>query len=205
MTKSVYKRRHLNQGILDLNVIDLILIDHRYLKTCIKIFIDEGADKKLKLALAKNFLAAITKHSLAEKKAVYVHLLKHPELHFNILESQNEHDLIDKKVKALRQRFNNTIFLRQEVETELKTLAELLQKHITEEENELLPMMDEYLEDDLLKELGKSFMENRKFSSQDLKDYPELQDELFQWKDNIQKVSSEYLAKMDKFVENMHH
>lgn len=205
MTGSVYKRSHSNQGILDLNVIDLILIDHRYLKSCIVVFSDMQADKKLKLALAKKFLQAIMQHFSAEKKGVYVPLNKHPELHFNILEAGVEHDAIEKKVKALKPRFNNTSYLREEVETELKVLSDLLKKHLMEEENETLPRMDECLEDDFLKELGKSFMEYRKFSSQDLRDYPGLQDELIQWKDNIQKVSSEFLAKMDKFVENMHH
>ncbi len=205
MAGSVYKRSHLNQGILDLNVIDLILIDHRYLKNCIATFTDVQADKNLKLVLAKKFLNAISQHSLAEEKAIYAPLSKHPELHFHILEAVAEHEVIEKKVKALRPRFSNTLFLREEVEAELKVLAELLHHHLVEEERETLPRMDEFLEDDFLKELGRAFMELRKFSPQDLKDYPDLQDELIQWKDNIQKVSSEYLAKMDKFAENMHH
>lgn len=205
MTGSFFNRSHLRQGILNLNVIDLILIDHRYLKGCIETFTDAEADKKLKLVLAKNFLNAITQHMLAEKQAIYIPLEKHPELHFNILEAHAEHGIIEKKIKTLRPRFNNTRFLRDEVEAELKILAELLKQHLLEEESETLPRMNEYLEDDLLKELGKSYMEHRKFSPRDLQDYPELQDELIQWKDNIQKVSSKFLAKMDKFAEDMQH
>jgi hemerythrin-like domain-containing protein len=183
----------------------LTLIDHRYLKECIELYTDPAADKKLKLVSAKAFLEAVLKHSAAEQEAIYSRLEKNPDLHFNILEAEVEHAMIEKKVRSLKPRFNNTRYLRDEVEAELKVLADLLKHHIMEEESETLPKMYESLDDETLGDLGKAFMNIRKFSAQDLKDYPDLQDELIQWKDNIQKVSSEFLAKMDKFVENMQH
>lgn len=199
------KREPIEVGIQDINVIDLILIDHRFIKECVEVMIDEKSDKRKKMNIAKEFLEAVHVHSLAEKKAIYQPLVSNEELHFNILEAEIEHGIIDQKVRSLKAKLARARILRDEVEAELKVLAELLKKHIIEEESEILPKMKEAVDDATLSDLGKHFMKLRKFSARDLQDYPQLQDELIEWKDSIQKVSSEFLTKMDKFVENLQH
>ncbi len=205
MNKKMTNKSKGLDGIQDLNVIDLILIDHRYIKECIEVFIDDQCDKRKKITIAKSFLDAVSTHSLAERKAIYAPLESNEELHFNILEAGIEHGIIDQKVKSLKLKLARTRILKDEVEAEFKVLADLLKHHIMEEESEILPKMQNEIEDEELRELGKSFMKLRKFTTKDLKDYPQLQDELIQWKDSIQKVSSEFLTKMDKFVENIQH
>jgi hypothetical protein len=192
-------------GIQDLSVIDLILIDHRYLKECIEVLISDGSDKKKKMSVAKGFLEAISLHSLTEKKAIYNPLEENEEMHFNVLEAEVEHGIINQKVKSLKTKLIRAKLLKDEVEAELKVLAELVKHHLMEEESEFLPKMEESVPDATLNEMGKDFMKLRKFTAKDLKDYPQIQDELIQWKDSIQKVSSEFLAKMDKFVETRQH
>ena len=202
---TAHKRELIQVGIQDINVIDLILIDHRFIKECVEVMIDEKADKRKKMAIAKDFLEAVHLHSQTEKKAIYSPLEANEELHFNILEAEIEHGIIDQKVRSLKAKISRARILRDEVEAEFKVLAELLKKHIIEEESEILPKMKEVVDDATLSDLGKHFMKLRKFSAQDLQDYPQLQDELIEWKDSIQKVSSEFLTKMDKFVENLQH
>ncbi|WP_408097184.1 hemerythrin domain-containing protein [Peredibacter sp. HCB2-198] len=192
-------------GIQDINVIDLILIDHRYIKECIEVMIDENADKRRKMSLAKSFLDAVHIHSQTEKRAIYAPLESNEELHFNILEAQIEHGIIDQKIRSIKAKMARVRVLRDEHEAELKVLAEILKKHLIEEETEILPKMKEAIDDATLNELGVNYMKLRKFSPRDLQDYPQLQDELIEWKDSIQKVSSEFLTKMDKFVENLQH
>lgn len=192
-------------GIQNLNVIDLILIDHRFLKECIEILTDGQSNKRKKLAVAKNFLNALATHSLVEKKSIYKPLEANEELHFNILEAEVEHEIIDQKVKSLQLKVSKSRSFIDEVEAEFKVLADLVKHHLMEEESEILPKMQAEIDDETLNEMGKSFMKLRKFTAKDLKDYPRLQDELIQWKDSIQKVSSEFLSKMDKFVENIQH
>lgn len=189
----------------ELSVIDLILIDHIFLKECIEILTDEKADKRKKLSIAKDFLDAVALHSSAEKKAIYTPLEKNEDLHSNILEAEVEHGIVDKKVKSLRAKFVYAKVLRDELEAELKVLSELIKHHLMEEESEMLPKMKDVIDDETLNDMGREFMKLRKFTTKDLKDYPQIQDELIQWKDSIQKVSSEFLAKMDKFVENLQH
>ena len=193
------------QTIQDINVIDLILLDHQYLKECIEVLTDENADKKKKIPVAKGFLEELSKHSNAEKRAIYKPLESNEELHFNILESEIEHGIVDQKVKLLKPKLTRIRILQDEVEAELKVLAELVQNHIKEEESEMIPKMKEEVDDQTLMEMGVKFMKLRKFSSSDLHDFPQLQDELVQWKDSVQKISSQFLTKMDKYVENLKH
>lgn len=194
-----------DSAIQELNVIDLILIDHRFLKDCIEVLTADDADKRKKMSVAKDFFEAVALHSSSEKKAIYQPLENNEELHFNILEAEIEHGLVDQKVKSLRVKLLHARSLSDELEAELKVLADLVKHHLMEEESEMLPKMQENLDEETLNEMGREFMKIRKFTAKDLRDYPQIQDELIQWKDSIQKVSSEFLAKMDKFVENLHH
>ncbi len=199
------RRKVAESQIRNINVIDMILIDHRYVKECIETLCDEKAEKIKKLEVAKGFLDAVQKHSEAEKQVVYGKLEADEEFHFNILEAQIEHGIVDEKVKALKPRLAHTRNLKDEMEAELKVLAELVKNHIKEEESELLPKMNEELDEETLREMGDVFMKIRKMTPQDLHDYPQLQDELVTWKDEVQKVSSQFLSKMDKYVENLRH
>lgn len=199
------KKKQPDKSIQDISVIDLILIDHRFIKKCIEVFLDDNAEKRKKLLMAKDFLDAIQKHSLAERKAIYAPLEPHEELHFNILEAEIEHGMIDKKVKNLKAKIANARVLKDEVEVEFKVLAELLQNHLREEESEVLPKMQEELDEATLTQLGLDFMKLRRMSPKDIMDYPHLEDELIHWKDSVQKISSQFLTKMDKYVENLKH
>lgn len=192
-------------GIQNLSVIELILIDHRFIKNCIEMLLDDNADRREKLSISKKFLNALVDHSVAEKKAIYIPLEKNEDLHFNILEAEIEHANILKKIKFLKPRLVRVKVLKDELAAELKNLAEMVKYHLMEEESEVLSRMREYVDDASLAEMGRHFMKLRKFSTEELLNYPHLYEELIQWKDSIQKVSSKFLAKMDKFVENMEH
>lgn len=199
-------KRIVKQSIIqDINIIDLILIDHRYLKDCIEILSKEHSDTNHKFEVAKGFLDALHKHSEAEKTVVYSPLHSDEDFHFNILEAEIEHGIVDEKVKMLKPKIAHSKTLKDEIEAELKVLAELVKHHIKEEESELLPKMKEFIEEETLKTMGHDFMKLRKMSSADLEDYPLLQDELVSWKDDVQKISSQFLSKMDRYVENLKH
>lgn len=195
----------IKSGIQHINIVDLILMDHRYIKECVEVLRDEKADKKKKLSYAKGFIKILALHSLAEKKSVYTPLVSNQELHFNILEAEIEHGIVDQKVKLLKNKIIYSRYLTDEMEAELKVLAELVKHHIVEEESEFLPKLKEEIDDESLVQMGAHFTKLRKLTPKDLQAYPLLQNELIQWKDSIQKVSSEFLTKMDKFVESLHH
>lgn len=191
--------------IRNMNVIDMVLFDHRFLKECIAPLISEATDKNQKLAIARNFLSVLKKHFEAEQQILYSTLKSNEELHFNILEAEVEHGIIEEKMKWLRPRIAHLKVLRDEIEAELKVLAELVRNHLREEESELFPRMSEEVEEDVLMHMGEQFMKLRKITARDLRDYPSLHDELVNWKDEVQKVSSQFLSKMDRYVENLRH
>ena len=198
-------RRRRDTQIRDMNVIDMILIDHRFVKECIEILIDEKADKQQKLNVGRSFLDALQRHSEVEREVIYAPLEAEEEFHFSILEAQIEHGIVDEKIRILKPRVARSRVLKDEIEAELKVLAELVKVHIKEEESELLPKMNSDLEEEMLKEMGEVFMNLRKISPKELRDYPQLEDQLVTWKDDVQKVSSQFLSKMDRYVENLKH
>ena len=191
--------------IQDVSVIDLLLLDHQYLKGCIEILVDEDADKSAKFSVAKGFLEAVNIHSLAEKRAIYAPLESNEELHFNILEAEIEHGIIDQKVRSLKLKVANSRTLKDELEAELKVLAELLKHHLLEEEGEMFHKMKAEVDEQGLIEMGQMFMKLRKFTPDDLAGFPVLEDELIQWKDSVQKLNAKFFSRMDKYVENLKH
>jgi hemerythrin-like domain-containing protein len=199
------KLKNTKSYIRDLNIIDIILIDHRYLKECIELLTDDYANNFKKIEIAKGFLNILKKHSEAEKEIVYAPLKSDEDFHFNILEALVEHGIVDDKISELRPKVIHAKVLKDELAVELKVFAELVKHHIKEEESELLPKMKELIEQDTLKNMGHEFMKLRKMTTEDISNYPLLQEELVTWKDEVQKVSSQFLSKMDKYVENLRH
>lgn len=195
----------LNQVWREISIVDLILMDHRYIKECIEVLKDEYVDKKRKLSMSRGFLEALRLHSIAEKNAVYRPLEANEEFRAHVLEAKIEHGIVDKKVRVLKPKVVRSRLLKDDIEIEMKVLAELVEHHLIEEESVVLPKLKNTLDVDQLSSMGKRFMKFRKFSQRELQDYPLLEDELIQWKDSVQKISSQILQKMDHYVENLKH
>jgi hemerythrin-like domain-containing protein len=171
MTESVASNDHFN-------IIEILLMDHNYLKDCIDVLKDEDEDRKVKMKYAKGFLDALEKHSTGEKKALYAPLQKVEDLRSHILESIIEHGIVDDKVKKLTKKLTSAKSIDDEMEAELKVLAELVEHHVEEEEDELFPKMRKDIDSEILNQMGYQFMVLRQFTSKDLEDSPELQDEI---------------------------
>jgi len=200
------KKKHSSKSyIRDINIVDIVLVDHRYIKECIELLIDDKANNFKKIEVAKGFFNVLKKHSVAEEAIVYSRLKPDEDFHFNILEAQVEHGIIVDRINEIRPKVIHAKILKDELVVELKVLAEMVKLHIKEEESELLPKMRELIEEDTLKVMGHEFMKLRKMTTEDLTNYPLLQEELVSWKDEVQKVSSQFLSKMDKYVENLRH
>jgi hemerythrin-like domain-containing protein len=187
------------------NIVDVLIMDHRYLKDGIKILKDDDADKKTKLKAAKTFLDALYKHSEAEKKAVYAPLVKVPDLKMDILEGEVEHGIVDAKVKMLTSKLTGLRTLSDELEVELKVLAELVEHHVKEEEDEMFPKMKKDLDKTILNEMGFQFMKIRNFTAKDLRDYPKLQVEVSSLRKLGHRISGNFIAKVQQHVTKAAH
>lgn len=201
-TTEVYVRAEMEEFMQNnkFNIVDVLLMDHRYLKDCIKYLKDDDEDKKVKLKYAKTFLDALHKHSEAEKKAVYAPCVKVKDLKMHILEGQIEHGIADAKVKMLITKMTGIRALSDELEAELKVLAEMVEHHIKEEENEMFPKMKKDLDKTILNEMGFQFMKLRSFTMKDLRQYPTLQREISTIKKLGHRISGNFVAKVQKHV-----
>ena len=192
MTGQIQENTHNNK----FNITDLLKLDHSYLKEGIKCLKDDKQDKKRKLKLGKSFLDALTKHSLAEKKSVYGPCLKIKDFKMDILEGKVEHGIIDSKVKMLTKKLTGLRTLSDELEVELKVLAEIVEHHVKEEEDDLFPKLRKNLDKKILNEMGFQFMKLRKFTKKDLEAYPKLQEEV----PSIDKLGSRISNNFDSKV-----
>lgn len=185
------------------NICDLLLLDHSYLKDCIETLENEKIDKKTKLKVGKCFVDAVKKHSLAEEKTVYTPLLSIEGLHKKIIEGEIEHKMADDKAKFLERKLSTVRSLTDELEIELKVLAEIVSHHLEEEEKFVITQMRKNLDVDILNEMGMQFLRLRKFTAKDLEDYPVLRSEI----STINSLSNRLPAKfLTRIQENfMHH
>lgn len=187
------------------NIIDVLLMDHKYLKEGIKILKDDDADGRSKLKHAKSFLDALNKHSEAEKRAVYAPLIKVKDLKKEILEGQIEHGIADAKVRMLTLKLTGLRTLTDELEAELKVLAEMVEHHIEEEEDEMFPKMKKDLDKTILNEMGFQFMKIRNFTTRDLRDYPKLQKEVSGLRKLGHRISGNFISKVQEHLTKAAH
>ncbi|MEA9355728.1 hemerythrin domain-containing protein [Bacteriovorax sp. PP10] len=193
------------------NIIDILLIDHAYLKECIAVLTNDYANKNEKIFYARTFLDTLKKHSESEEKTVYESLSEMDELRMLILEGEAEHGMAKFKYEKLIPRLAKMKVLDDVTEAEIKVLAELVEHHIDDEETELFPKMRYNLDQGILNEIGFQFMILRQFTPQDLKDYPELQGQLYQQnftepkrsRKNIYQWSGNFVRKVNRYISSL--
>ena len=84
----------------------------------------------------------------------------------------------------------------------MKVLAELVEHHLKEEESDIIPKMRKDLDKTILNEMGFQFMKLRSFTTKDLRQYPRLQKEVVGLKKLGHRVSSHFIAKVQKHTTN---
>lgn len=190
------------------NIVDILLIDHSYLKECIEVLTVNGKNKQEKLFYSRTFLDTLKKHTNAEQRTVYESLAEMDEVRMNILEAIAGNSMTKFKYQTLIPRLNKMKVLDDMTEAEMKSLAELVKHQITEEENKLFPKMRDNLDAAILNEIGFQFLILRKFTPQDLKDFPEIQKQIYQVnpldlkssRKNVYQWSGNFVRKVNQYI-----
>lgn len=203
----VEARRHNPERplIQDVSVIDLLILDHQFLKDSCRILIERDADRPALIAVGRKFLDSLRIHSSAEKRCLYQELREHEELHFNILEAEAEHRVIDAQVERLAPKLKTLRGVKDETLADLRALAEVVLNHLLEEEGDLLLRINEEVDEATLIELGEKFMKLRRFSADELAEFPIAGEDIIEWKDNLQKMQGRYFARIDSEVLRLRH
>lgn len=138
----------------DLDLIDLILADHKPLKNLIETLKDDEADFAEKKEAFEVFARLLKAHAYPEEQTWYLAMKEDDELIVDGLEGDVEHGLADQLCEELKREEDEDMFM-----AKVKVLAELVEHHIEEEEEDMLPEYRENSELSVRLELGAKYLE----------------------------------------------
>jgi hemerythrin-like domain-containing protein len=119
-----------------IDVIDLILEDHKPLKELIRIMKNDDLDLSKRKAAFEKFAPLLVAHAKPEERALYELMKQDDELREEAFEGDVEHGLADQMIEEAKRTDD-----KDELSARIKVLAELVEHHIEEEEEEMFPRL----------------------------------------------------------------
>lgn len=136
------------------DIVQLILKDHKPLKARIKIMKDPDKHSLSQRQKAfKEFAPLLTAHAKSEEKSLYVAMKDEEELRVESFEGDTEHTIADSLVKEIK-----GIDEEDEWTAKVKVLAELVEHHIEEEEEEMLVEVKKEMETETRLAIGQEYL-----------------------------------------------
>lgn len=134
------------------NIITIIKEDHKPLKELIAIMkdIDQSPDDRIEAF--KNFMPLLITHAKAEEQSLYEFMKTQNELREFAFEGEAEHSVADQLCEEIERTTDNDQIL-----ARIKVLAESVEHHIREEENNILPNVEKHLDQNTLLELSEDY------------------------------------------------
>ncbi len=138
------------------DIVSLILEDHKPLKRLIKIMKDSDKDLTERMAAFGEFGPLLVSHSKPEEQTLYSFMKESEEedIRVDAFEGDVEHGLADQLLEELKRMKGED----EKWTATVKVLAELVEHHIEEEEEELLPDFRKNSELKDRKKLGQKFL-----------------------------------------------
>lgn len=135
------------------DIIDLILADHKELKRLIKILKDSDKDIGERYAAFGEFAPLLTLHAKPEEMTLYADMKEEEEVRLEGMEGEVEHSLADQLLNEAKEEEDEDLW-----SAKVKVLAELLEHHIEEEEDDILPKCRKAFSKEHRIELGNEFL-----------------------------------------------
>lgn len=154
--KSAKKKNGQERSRLKENdIVDLILEDHKPLKQLIKIMKDSDVKLNKALEAFAEFAPLLVNHAKSEEQSLYVFMKKmqDEEHQVHAFEGDVEHTLADQLLEEIPRTEDDN-----ECRAKIKVLAELVEHHIEEEEEEILPSFRGDTEAEDRARLGDKFL-----------------------------------------------
>lgn len=164
--KSPFKKANSRHSGED--IIQIILKDHKPLWKLIKVMKSEKATYSEKRNAFEIFAPTLIAHAKPEEQTWYKQMKSENELVVHGLEGDVEHGLADKLCEELKRTQEQNMFM-----AKVKVLAELVEHHLEEEEEDMLPKFkkDSTKEERLV--LGEKYLKIQKaFLAKDREDSP---------------------------------
>lgn len=147
--KNIFKTFTLDEN----DIINLILDDHEILKDYIKVLKDKDKSYDEKHTAFNEFSVLLMKHSKPEEQTWYVEMEKYKKLRPDALEGEVEHALCEQLISELKQTNDRDLWM-----AKVKVLAELVEHHVIEEEDDHLSEFKDNTTEDFRIKLGEKFL-----------------------------------------------
>jgi hemerythrin superfamily protein len=135
------------------DIIQLILADHRPLWQMIKVMKSESASIEKKRATFEKFVPTLLAHAKPEEQTWYKSMENDQDMSVEGLEGEIEHGLANQLCEELKVTCEHDMFM-----AKVKVLAELVEHHLEEEEEELLPEFKKETSLEDRRELGARYL-----------------------------------------------
>ena len=139
------------------NILSLIKEHHQIMKDSIKVLKDESAPKARKQDHLFLFLEMLKAHAKSEQESLYEALETMDELKLIAMEAREEHDIADRlctEIEALGYENKWT----EVIEAKAKVIADFVELHITEEEDEMFEKIKKGLNAAELEDLAADYV-----------------------------------------------
>lgn len=146
-----------SKGMKEVDIVELILNDHKPLKKLLKVMKNSDKSFSERRAAFEEFVPILLAHAKPEEQVLYTFMKRDEELREEGFEGQVEHSIADQLVTECKATEDKDLF-----SARIKVLAELVEHHIKEEEDDLLPDFKKNSEKPDRLELGTQFMKAKR-------------------------------------------
>lgn len=138
------------------DIVELILEDHRVLKECISKMKDAEAPEAERREAAETFAIHLVAHAKPEERTLYEAMKTMSELKLDAFEGETEHQLADQLLEEIKRTEDKVAW-----SAKVKVIAELVEHHIKEEEQDILPSVTDVMPESKRRAVGAAFLEEK--------------------------------------------
>lgn len=154
MKKQSVKKR-MSKSLEEGDIIDLIIEDHKPLKHLIKTLKDtEKYSFEERADAFEDFAPLLTIHAKPEEQSLYTFMKENREMLIPGHKGQVEHALAEQLINEIKETGNEDLW-----SARVKVLAEMVEHHIEEEEDEMFPEIRKYSDLEERAKLGTLYMQ----------------------------------------------
>ena len=146
------KKRGVKPAVAAVDIVELILKDHEPIKAAFEALKDTKVSRANKTQAYEKFVFALSGHARSEEQTLYVGMKEAKATRIEGLEGDSEHAIADQLVQEIHSCADDD-----EWTAKVKVLAELVEHHIQEEEEEMLPDFKTRVPVAERKELGQEY------------------------------------------------
>lgn len=142
----------------DMDIISLIKSDHKPLRECLKQLQNLDSEITARRKLYNNFVLMLECHSRCEEKALYATMKSEDKfkVRADAFEGEVEHSIADRLIEEIDQVSDPAKW-----SARVKVLAEIVEHHLKEEEQDLLPRFKRYSTSEERVRIGQKYLNLR--------------------------------------------